>query len=124
MHQNGRPKAEKPKAPTIKASELLAILKRQNYRCAASGRPLTPQTASIDHKVAVARGGEHGIDNLWILHVEANAAKGTLSVEEFVQLCRDVVNFMDRPPGATAEPVPVAPPDHDLFSTQRPEEAI
>lgn len=80
-----------PRPATVTASEILALVEKQDYRCALSGRALTPQTASLDHIQPLSRGGTHAIENLWVVDLHANAAKGTLTVDEFVALCIDVV---------------------------------
>lgn len=75
---------------SITATQLRALLESQQYKCALTGMDLTPETASLDHKIPVGRGGPHEIGNLWILHHNVNAAKGTMTPEEFVDLCRKV----------------------------------
>lgn len=79
-----------PKIETIKSRDVLDLLERQAYVCPLTGRKLTPETASLDHIVPLARGGDHAIENIWIVDCQANTAKGTLFMEEFVQLCREV----------------------------------
>ena len=63
------------------------------YRCAISGRELTPETATLDHIIPIARGGKHCIENVWVVHAQVNAAKGTMTVEEFLAVCHDVVKY-------------------------------
>ncbi len=68
----------------------------QNYKCALTGRELTPDKAALDHCVPVSRGGSlTDADNLQVLHVEVNAAKGALTNAEFIALCREVVAFVE-----------------------------
>lgn len=83
------------KPDTVKAGEIYAMLKRQSFRCAYSGRELTPETASIDHRQPISRGGSNELPNLAVVHVDVNAAKASMTVEEFVQLCREVVEWSD-----------------------------
>jgi 5-methylcytosine-specific restriction endonuclease McrA len=75
----------------ITATQVIDLIKAQSYRCAISGRPLTPETASLDHIVPLGRGGEHAITNVWVVDHQVNIAKGTLTLEEFVTMCRDIV---------------------------------
>lgn len=75
----------------VTAARLLDLAKRQNYRCAITGRELTPETASLDHIVPLSRGGAHVLSNIWLVDQKVNFAKGTMTYGEFVQLCRDVV---------------------------------
>jgi hypothetical protein len=69
----------------------MRILELQEFRCALSGRTLTPETAALDHIVPLARGGEHTAANIWILHRDVNRAKGTLLMSEFYALCEQAM---------------------------------
>jgi 5-methylcytosine-specific restriction endonuclease McrA len=80
----------RPTGPVTKAN-VLRLLDWQQYRCALTGRVLTPETASLDHIVPVRSGGEHQIENTQVLHRDVNRAKTTMTCDEFVQLCREVV---------------------------------
>jgi len=83
------------KAKNITATQVLELVERQDYRCAISGRKLTPETASLDHIVPFSRGGEHNISNVWVVDHQVNIAKGTMTLEEFMAMCRDVINHQD-----------------------------
>ena len=67
------------------------LLERQGFRCAITGRELTPDCCSLDHILAVSRGGKHDIANIQAVVPTANQAKGTMTNEEFLSLCQDVV---------------------------------
>ncbi len=73
---------------------VLQLLSWQDYRCALTGRQLSPEEASLDHIVPVRDGGEHVIENTQILHRDINRAKSILSNEEFIEMCRDVVSHL------------------------------
>jgi 5-methylcytosine-specific restriction endonuclease McrA len=75
----------------VTAKQLLAIVEDQGYKCALSGVELTPETASLDHIVPMSKGGTHTIENVWIVDRRVNGAKGTMTTEEFISLCRAVV---------------------------------
>ncbi len=79
----------------VTTSQIKNIIESQNYRCALSNRELTPETASLDHKQPISRGGTHEIANLWVVEHLVNTAKGSLTVEEFISMCRDVVRHQD-----------------------------
>ena len=81
-----------PQPATVTAKMILALLEKQGYRCAISGRELTPESASLDHIVPLSRGGEHCVTNVWIVDHAVNTAKGTQTIEEFVAMCRDITN--------------------------------
>lgn len=74
----------------MKAADLQSILETQRYKCALSGRTLTPENCTLDHRVPLARGGTHSIDNWHLVTDEVNRAKGTMTIEEFVAMCCDV----------------------------------
>jgi 5-methylcytosine-specific restriction endonuclease McrA len=95
------------KPETIKAGELVSLLRKQEYRCAYSGRELTPETASIDHTLPISRGGPNDIGNIAIVHMDVNTAKSSMTLAEFVALCREVVAWADA--GADAGLMPVSP---------------
>jgi len=75
----------------VSYKDILELLKAQDYRCALSGWPLTPETAALDHVLAISRGGPHARSNLQVLHRDVNRAKHTLTNGEFVRLCHAVV---------------------------------
>jgi hypothetical protein len=88
--------------PTWRALE--KILQQQQYRCALTGRELTPNNVALDHKISAKAGGQHVMKNCHFVHEQVNRSKNTLSVDEFVALCREVVAWADRISSA-AEPV-------------------
>ena len=75
----------------VNTENVMQLLKYQRYRCALTGRKLTPQTAALDHVVPIQRDGEHAIENTQVLHKDVNRAKGSLTNQEFIQLCHEVV---------------------------------
>ncbi len=78
----------------INVKTVLQLLSWQDYRCALTGRQLSPEEASLDHIVPVRDGGEHVIENTQILHRDINRAKSILSNGEFIEMCRDVVSHL------------------------------
>lgn len=80
-------------AGSVTAAEACALVERQQYRCALTGRLLTPKSASLDHVLPICRGGKHGIGNAQVLHKQINRIKGVLTNEEFVAVCREVVEY-------------------------------
>jgi 5-methylcytosine-specific restriction endonuclease McrA len=75
--------------------EILALIERQDFRCALTGARLTPDTAALDHIIPVSRDGAHTIENAQVVQKEVNRAKGTLTNDEFIALCRAVVAHTD-----------------------------
>lgn len=79
----------------ICAQDLWNLLESQDFKCALTGRALSPETASVDHIVPVSKGGPNAASNLQIVERQVNSAKGTMLQGEFIQMCRDVVNWID-----------------------------
>lgn len=75
---------------TITMQELCDLLVAQQYRCQLSGEQLTPENVQADHIVPISRGGVHAIDNVQLVTARINQAKGTLSQDEFVEMCCSV----------------------------------
>jgi len=77
----------------VSTSAVVDLLKSQRYRCALTGRALTPESAALDHFVPVRCGGPHVIENAQVLHKDVNRAKGSLTNAEFIGLCNEVVRW-------------------------------
>ena len=71
----------------VTGRRLMALLERQQFKCALSGVKLTPKTASLDHCVPVSKGGGIDMDNVQIVHEVINRMKGTLDNEQFREWC-------------------------------------
>lgn len=83
----------KEQATSATYKELLQLLEQQGYRCALTGKQLTPQTARLDHKSPVSDGGSHEVSNLhWVLET-VNTAKGVMNLDQFVGMCIDVARW-------------------------------
>lgn len=67
---------------------------KQRGRCAYTGQRLD-RTAQVDHKVPTSRGGLNDADNLHWVTARANYAKGTMTHDEFLNVCSDVVSYIE-----------------------------
>ena len=70
--------------------ELRKLIAEQDYRCALSGVEMTPDDAELDHIDPIENGGSNEINNLQWLHKDVNRAKGTMSQDEFLLICKRV----------------------------------
>lgn len=80
----------------INPFDLWKIAKRQRLICPLSGRKLNRSTISLDHKMPLSKGGTHNLDNLQFVHVNVNYAKNSLTDDEFLLLCEDVVKHAQK----------------------------
>ena len=69
------------------------LVECQGYQCALSGIDLTPESAELDHIVPLTNGGDHVMQNIQIVDVRINRMKGTMSNDEFIDLCVKVAEF-------------------------------
>jgi 5-methylcytosine-specific restriction protein A len=77
----------------FKAQDLLNKL-GENPVCYLTGRPINLEDGRsyhLDHIVPVSKGGDNTLDNCEIACKEANQAKHSLTKEEFIKLCQEVV---------------------------------
>lgn len=71
-------------------NELRKQLERQHRLCFYTGQLLTPDNATVDHVVPLARGGSSRIENcVWCL-ATVNAAKGSMTFEEFIAVSKQI----------------------------------
>jgi len=79
---------EKSKHEVASRPQLIDLVRSQDFRCSLSGVVLLPDIATLDHKIPVAEGGGHSIENLQVVHSAINRMKGTMSCDEFVRWCK------------------------------------
>ena len=80
----------------IGITDLRDIFKNQNHCCPLTGDLLTPENCAMDHIVPLCRGGSHTKENAQLVTTAVNKAKGGLLEDEFIALCRKVVNHADK----------------------------
>lgn len=73
------------------AKDFYAMLDRQGYRCALSGRELTPENTDAEHIIPLDQGGSHTLENIYLIVRDAARLKRHLTEKEMVQLCFDIL---------------------------------
>lgn len=81
---------------SITSAGLLAKLEQQQYRCALTGRKLTPATAALDHIEPKSVGNNDTIDNVHWVHGDVNKAKGTMELGAFIAMCKEIAAWTER----------------------------
>lgn len=71
----------------VRVRQLLEKLNQQGNACAISGLPISESDADIDHIIPVSRGGSSEIENLQWVSRKINRMKGSMTSEEFVDMC-------------------------------------
>lgn len=98
--------------------EIEDLLVKQNYRCAYTGRELVlGMNASIDHKLprSLYPGLLNDVSNLEWVDLEVNRAKRTMTRDQFIALCRLVVERADREGASGASGCPRPSPGADVM---------
>jgi 5-methylcytosine-specific restriction endonuclease McrA len=74
---------EKVRRAYVEAVSMAVLRQRDNDTCRICGRTVDfgkkapdPSAATIDHVVALARGGEHSYRNTQLAHLRCNTSKG------------------------------------------------
>lgn len=75
----------------ITAEWLKKQLTAQDGKCGLSGRPIDLLTCEVDHILPRTRGGSDDLENLRLVCTRANEAKGNMTDEEFLALCREII---------------------------------
>lgn len=73
------------------AKDFYSLLDRQNFRCALSGRELTPETTDAEHILPLDSGGIHTPENIYLIVRDAARLKRHLTEAELVRLCFDIL---------------------------------
>ncbi len=73
--------------------DLWKLAKKQKCKCALTGLPLTKNNISLDHIQSVSLGGNNNFENLRLVMKKVNIAKQSMTDQEFIQLCRSVIDF-------------------------------
>lgn len=64
-------------------------------KCYLTGEPidlLKPETYSLDHVIPLSRGGKSSLENCELIKADINQAKWNMTPEEFLLLCKRVIN--------------------------------
>jgi 5-methylcytosine-specific restriction endonuclease McrA len=84
------------KTDELSIKDLELLLDAQEYRCALTGEPLTPENLAVDHIVPISEGGSFDAGNSQLVTKCVNRAKHTMSQHQFITLCQQVAeSFRD-----------------------------
>ena len=86
----------------ITPSDLFKIAKKQKLTCPFTGQKLTNENISVDHIIPKSKGGINEPSNIRLVLKPINIAKQSMTDEEFINMCRSVVNYTA---GGTTLPV-------------------
>lgn len=75
-------------AEKVTSKRLFEQLKKQQYRCYYTGKKLTFNNVSLDHKQPLSKGGKHAMSNVVLCLKRVNTMKGQMTEDEFISLCR------------------------------------
>lgn len=89
----------------FKAQDLLNKI-GENPVCYLTGRPINLEDGRsyhLDHIVPISKGGDNSLDNCGLARKEANQSKHSLTKDEFIRLCQDVVDNHIKDMGSTKQ---------------------
>lgn len=81
---------------TVTAFDLWKIAKQQKLICPISGHRLTNQNMSPDHIIHRVNGGKTIPSNIRIVTIAVNTARNSMSDNELIKLCQDIVNHQNK----------------------------
>lgn len=87
------PRTQRIKRNRATTKDLLDLIKSQEYRCQLSGVFIEPHTSALDHKIPISSGGTDEVANLQWVSYEVNRAKGSMSQEDFITMCKRVASW-------------------------------
>ncbi len=114
---------------SVTTTQIKKIIESQNYRCALTNRPLTPETASLDHKQPISRGGTHEVANLWVVDTLSTLPREASPSRNSCRLprCRESPRRNHHPNRVSTQPKPplrgradASDAPHELLGTPDP----
>lgn len=84
--------AKSKSVESVTAIKIMQRLEQNGYCCELTGWKIDPKTAAMDHKTPISSGGLHVMSNIAIVHEKVNKAKGTMTTNEFIEMCVAVAN--------------------------------
>ena len=78
---------------TVTPFDLWKIAKKQKCKCVFTGQKLTSDNMSADHIISKSKGGLNVPSNIRLVLKPINIARQNMTDEEFVDLCKSVVNY-------------------------------
>lgn len=88
------------------AKDFYALLEKQQYRCALSGRELTPENTDAEHILPLEHGGQHTLENIYLIVRDAARIKRHLTEAQAIGLCFDILQTRGKEFGYEATKVP------------------
>lgn len=80
------------KNSTVTKFDIWKIAKRQKLKCVLTGRKLTNANISPDHIIPLSKGGNTTPENIRLVIKEVNLCRQAMTDEEFLDMCKSVVN--------------------------------
>ncbi len=80
----------------FRAKHFYELLERQDYKCALTGRELTPENTTAEHIVPLRANGEHSFENIYLVDEQVSKIKRYLTEEEVIDLAADIIERRGR----------------------------
>ena len=91
VQQHGIKQPQANEAEGVTGSVVFAKLKEQDGCCFYTGDELTFDNVSLEHTIPLCREGRDVRSNITLVTKQIQYAKGRMTGEEFIEMCRAVV---------------------------------
>ncbi|HMU84599.1 MAG TPA: HNH endonuclease signature motif containing protein [Leptospiraceae bacterium] len=76
---------------TFKSKDFYGLLEKQKFKCPLTGRDLTPETTTAEHILPLKKGGQHALENIYLIDEMASKLKRQYAEEEIVHFAADIL---------------------------------
>ncbi|MCB1175841.1 MAG: hypothetical protein KDK39_19860 [Leptospiraceae bacterium] len=90
-NKNKKQPQPEPEQFVFRAQHFYELLENQAYRCALTGRELTPENTTAEHIIPLRTHGEHRYDNIYLVDEQVSKIKRYLTDEDVVELAAEII---------------------------------
>jgi hypothetical protein len=89
----------------FRAADFYAMLESQEYKCPLTGRELTPESTTAEHRIQLQAGGVHEKENIYLIHKDVGKIKRFMSEADVVRLAFDILQTKGKEYGIQAKKI-------------------
>jgi len=77
----------------FRSEHFYKLLESQGYKCALTGRELTPENTIAEHIVPLRQGGQHEFENIYLVEKVVSKLKRFTTEQEIVRLAVEIIGL-------------------------------